>query len=73
MEELIKSAEELFKLHPTPWSIYDDELVGFVQDANKIWMFGGGNNEGRVDETDECIVALIRIINALGKFMKEEK
>lgn len=72
MKELTKAAKKLFNLRPTPWTIFDDGFYGFVKDANGISIFGGEPCEGRVDATDKDIVALIKTINALGEFLKEE-
>lgn len=72
MKELTKAAEELFSFHPTPWRIEADHLDGWVVDASDRQIFGGEACEGYVDESCEEIVALIKTINALGEFLKEE-
>lgn len=72
MKELIKAAEKLLKLHPTPWTIFDNGFDGYVKDATGNFIFGGEPCEGRVSKTDKDIVALVKTINALGELLKEE-
>lgn len=72
-KDVLGNAEHLFSMHPAPWSFRTDSLSGCVVDANGSFIFGGENNEGRVDERDADIVALVDVINSLAVFMKGEK
>lgn len=69
-KDVFYNAEYLFKMHPAPWSIYDNGYDGYVADANGCWIFGGEPCEGRVSEDDPEIVALVDVINSLSVWMK---
>lgn len=71
--DILGNANYLFSMHPAPWGFKSDSLVGYVVDANNQIIFGGENCEGRVDENDKEIVALVDVINSLWVYMKGEK
>ena len=73
IKDVYENAKQLLTLHPTPWSFKTNSLEGYVVDAIGKQIFGGENHEGRVDERDDGIVALVDTINSLAVLMKGEK
>lgn len=72
-KDLLNNAKALLKEHPTPWGFYNDDLDGYVVDANGHWIFGGEACEGYVSPKDESIVLIVDVINSLGAYMKGEE
>ena len=69
-KDVFCNAEYLFKMHPAPWSIYDNGCDGYVADANGHGIFGGEPCEGRVSADDKEIVALVDVINSISVWME---
>lgn len=57
--------DELEDVAPLPWHIEEDDMDGWVCDANNTKLFGGENNEGRVSATDPVIAALVNLLNSM--------
>lgn len=70
LKDVLGNAEYLFSMHPAPWGFKTNSLDGYVVDANDQIIFGGENCEGRVDEANKEIVALVDVINSLWVYMK---
>ena len=71
--DVLGNAKYLFSMHPAPWSFFENDIDGYVKDANGKFIFGGERCEGFVSKDDPEIVALVDTVNSLAVYMKEKQ
>lgn len=65
-QTVLRALMELNQQAPMPWSVKADILSGYVKDASGDYLFGGDNNEGRVDYAYPWMKPLIELTKAFA-------
>lgn len=60
--------QTLNSIAPLPWSVKEDDISGYIVDAEGNWIFGGEIDAGMVSAKDPVVAALLGTVNMLHSF-----